>query len=146
MQNVIINTRRGCYLNTNLSRRAARRANSFDRASLVNKWLLELQENKWSWWIRGLQKCEGYEILVTYCVLVSKSKGKLNKRLFKVIESPLSIAVKYAKRESGFLHENVSENVTYLTFSSVKISCFLCAFSVSKGLGGIRADIFCNFL
>jgi len=37
MQNVIINTSRGCYLNTNLSRRAVRGANSFEGASLVNK-------------------------------------------------------------------------------------------------------------
>jgi len=51
--------------------------------------------------------------------MVSKSKGKLNKRLFKVIESSLSIAVKYAKRGSGFLHENFAENFTYLLFSNV---------------------------
>jgi len=44
MQNVIINTSRGCYLNTNLSRRAVRGANSFEGASLVNKWSLELEE------------------------------------------------------------------------------------------------------
>lgn len=44
MQNVIINTSRGCYLNTNLSRRAVRRTNSFEAASLVNKWSLELEE------------------------------------------------------------------------------------------------------
>lgn len=32
--------------------------------------------------------------------MLSKSKGKLNKRLFEVIESSLSIAVKYAKSET----------------------------------------------
>lgn len=145
MQNVIINTRRGCYLNTNLSRRAARKANSSDRASLVNKWLLELEENKFSWWNRGLQECEGYGILVTYCVMVSKSNGKLNKRLFKVIESSLSIAVKYAKRESGFLHENFPSKSTYLSFSSVKINRSFARFRFRKGWGN-KSSHFCKFL
>lgn len=61
-----------------------------------------IEEDKCSFWMRGLYEREGYEILVTNCVVVSKSKGKLNKRLFKVIESSLSIAVKYAKRANGF--------------------------------------------
>jgi len=62
--------------------------------------IVRIGRKKCSLWIRGLEECKGYGILVNYCDTLSKSKGKLNKRLFEVIESSLSIAVKYAKRET----------------------------------------------
>jgi len=65
--------------------------------------------------------------------MFSKSKGKLNKRLFKVIESLLSIAVKYAKKGSGLLHENFAENFTYYFFCNVKITGYSALFKFRKG-------------
>lgn len=60
--------------------------------------------------------------------MVSKLKGKLNKRLFKVIESLFSIVVKYVKRESGFLYENFFLNFMYFFVFNVKRICFFVCF------------------
>jgi len=65
--------------------------------------------------------------------MFSKSNGKLNKRLFKVIESLLSIAVKYAKREADSYRRILLKISPTFPVYNVKITRSSASFMFRKG-------------